>query len=129
MECVGQRRGRRQNAAVIDAAGLTDLLPPSGAPRPGGGASVALRESDAFTSATVFAEVTYRSAERARLVIKRPSEAAWSRAAAVVEAGFYRYVATLPDHPPVVPVCLAATDECLVLADLSATHVAPVTRA
>jgi hypothetical protein len=75
--------------------------------------------------------VTYRNADpdvASRLVIKRPSEAPWSRAAAVVEAGFYRDVATLPDNPPVVPACIAATDECLVLADLSPTHAAPVTR-
>jgi Phosphotransferase enzyme family len=117
---------------VIDAAGLAEILRASGALTHGEVASVALRESDAFNSATVFAEVTYRGADPrlpTRLVIKCPSEAAWSRAAAVIEAGFYRYVATLPDHPPVVPACLAATDDCLVLADLSPTHVAPVSRA
>jgi aminoglycoside phosphotransferase (APT) family kinase protein len=122
----------RHNAAVIDAADLTELLRGSGALPAGEVASVAVRDSGAFNSATVFAEAVYRDADPAlptRLVIKRPSEAPWSRAAAAVEAGFYRYLATLPDHPPVVPDCLAATDECLVLADLSPTHVAPVTRA
>jgi phosphotransferase family enzyme len=117
---------------VVDAAELTELLRAGGALGDGEVASVVLRGSDAFNSATVFARVTYRNADPAlptRLVIKRPSEASWSRAAAVAEAGFYRFVATLPDHPPVVPPCLAATDDCLVLADLSATHVAPVTRA
>ena len=94
--------------------------------------SVEVRASDAFNSATVFAQVTYQDAGSGlptRLVVKRPSEADWSRAAAVAEAGFYRYVGTLPDHPPVLPRCLAAADEYLVLADLSPTHSAPVTRA
>jgi hypothetical protein len=111
---------------VLDAAWLTSLL------RGPVVATVEFQASDAFNSSTVFAQVTYREADPARptrLVIKRPSDAAWSRAAAVVEAGFYRHVATLPDHPPVVPVCLVATDDCLVLADLSATHTAPVSRA
>jgi hypothetical protein len=116
---------------VIDAAGLTGLLRDSGALGDGEVTSVAVRASDAFNSATVFARVTYRGADPAlptRLVIKRPSPAQWSRAAAVVEAGFYRHLATLGGHPAVVPPCLAATDDCLVLSDLSATHAAPVTR-
>lgn len=120
-----------ENAGVLDAAGLTGLLRDSGALRAGEVTSVAVRTSDAFNSATVFARVTYRGADPplpTRLVIKRPSAAGWSRAAAVVEAGFYRHLATLGGHPAVVPTCLAATDDCLVLADLSATHVAPVTR-
>src|SRR5262245_49512359 len=116
---------------VIDAARLTGLLRDSGVLGDGYVSSVAVRSSDAFNSATVFARVTYRGADPAlptRLVIKRPSPAEWSRKAAVVEANFYRHLATLSGHPPVVPRCLAATDDCLVLADLSATHAAPVTR-
>jgi hypothetical protein len=117
---------------VIDASRLTELLRDSGALD--GGSSVAtvdVRASDAFNSATVFARVTYRGAHASlptRLVIKRPSSAEWSQAAAVVEANFYRHLATLAAHPLVVPACLAATDDCLVLADLSSTHSAPVTR-
>jgi hypothetical protein len=90
----------------IGPAGLTALLRDSGALGDGEVTSVAVRASDAFNSATVFARVTYRGADPAlptRLVIKRPS-------------------------PAVVPTCLAATDDCLVLSDLSATHAAPVTR-
>src|SRR5262249_22695089 len=125
-------RIRAQNAGVIDPAWLTSLLRDSGALPEGSVESVAARESDAFNSATVFARVTYRGADPSlptRLVIKRPSPAQWSRDAAVVEANFYRHLATFASHPPVVPACLAATDDCLVLADLSATHTAPVTRA
>jgi len=119
---------------VIDASWLTGLLRDSGALDGGSSvASVRVRATDAFNSATVFARVTYRGpalpALPTRLVIKRPSSAEWSRAAAVVEANFYRHLATVPSHPLVVPACLAATDDCLVLADLSATHAAPVTRA
>jgi hypothetical protein len=117
---------------VIDAGWLTSLLRDSGALSEGSLVeSIAVRESDAFNSATVFARVTYRGADPAlptRLVIKRPSSAQWSRDAAVVEAQFYRHLFTVPSHPPVVPACLAATDDCLVLADLSPTHTAPVTR-
>jgi hypothetical protein len=117
---------------VIDASWLTSVLRDSGALGGGSVASVAVRETDAFNSATVFARVTYRGADPSlptRLVIKRPSSAQWSRDAAVVEANFYRHLSPLSSHPPVVPACLAATDDCLVLADLSATHTAPVTRA
>jgi aminoglycoside phosphotransferase (APT) family kinase protein len=116
---------------VIDASWLTSVLRDSGALGDGTVVSVAVRESDAFNSATVFARVTYRGVDPplpARLVVKRPSSAEWSRAAAVVEANFYRRLTALSSHPPVVPACLAATDDCLVLEDLSATHIAPVTR-
>jgi aminoglycoside phosphotransferase (APT) family kinase protein len=114
----------------MDAAWLTQVLRESGALDAGEVTSVEVSGTDAFNSATVFARVTYRGADLpTRLVVKQPSDAKWSRAAAIEEARFYRYVATLPDHPPVVPTCLAASDDCLVLVDLSPTHVAPVTRA
>jgi Ecdysteroid kinase-like family len=116
----------------VDAAWLTGVLRRAGALSRGEVTSVALRASDAFNSSTVFVAATYQNADPGlptRLVVKRPSAAPWSRAAAAEEARFYRHIATLPDHPPVVPPCLAADDTYLVLADLSVTHVEPVSRA
>ncbi len=117
---------------MIDAAWLTEALRDSGTLRAGRVTAVDVRSTDAFNSSTVFVTATYAGVEPApprHLVVKRPSDNAWSRDAAIAEAAFYRYVETQPDHPPVFPVCLAAADDLLVLVDLSATHVEPVNRA
>ncbi|MBM7784578.1 phosphotransferase family protein [Tenggerimyces flavus] len=63
--------------------------------------------------------------------LKQPTSELWSIEAARGEAGFYRLVASLPDHPPVVPRAIEIGDGAepfLVLEDLSATHRAPLSR-
>jgi aminoglycoside phosphotransferase (APT) family kinase protein len=117
----------------IDRAWLTAALRRCGVLTEGEVTRLSVRRSDAFNSTTVFLRATYEGAETpARLVLKRPSAAGWSRAAAAVEVRFYRQLAEWPDHPPITPPCLGTgepdDDPYVLLEDLSRTHVAPVTR-
>jgi thiamine kinase-like enzyme len=69
-----------------------------------------------------------------RLVLKQNIHEAWGKEAGMEEVKFYQLVASLPDHPPVIVPCYAATyDEqtggsFLLLHDLSETHRPPITR-
>ena len=89
-------------------------------------------DTGAFNSQTVRLRVTLAgSTPPLALVLKQPTSAQWSIEAAAEEAGFYRNVARLADHPPVVPRCLAVGSEdapFVLLEDLSATHRPPLTR-
>jgi hypothetical protein len=100
---------------VVDTAWLSGILRANGVLVDGEVVGVAVRTSASFNSTTVFVQVGYRGAGASglptRLVVKRPAGNEWSRAAARAEARFYRYAATLPDHPPVIPACLAAGDD------------------
>ncbi|MGZ0153571.1 phosphotransferase family protein [Kribbella sp. WER1] len=106
---------------LLDRAGVRDVR------------TVAVRDTGAFNSSTARLRVSFRSSPDAQFVAKRPADNDWSRAAAVDEARFYTLVATLPDHPPVVPHCIAAAADgdapYVLLEDLSTTHREPVTRA
>ncbi len=68
------------------------------------------------------------------LVLKRNIQAAWGVEAGAEEVKFYNCVASLQDHPHIIPPCYgAAYDEesgnsYLLLQDLSATYQLPVTR-
>ncbi len=92
----------------------------------------------AFNSQTSFLRLSYSaeaplSAPR-RLVLKRNISSDWAVEAGTDEVRFYRLVAQLGDHPPLIPPCYAAAyDESrgssyLLLQDLSETHAPPVTR-
>jgi hypothetical protein len=69
-----------------------------------------------------------------RFVLKQNTSEAWSQEAGRLEVKFYRLVATLPGHPPVIIPCYgAAYDEktgnsYVLLQDLTETHRPPVTR-
>jgi hypothetical protein len=69
-----------------------------------------------------------------RFVLKQNTSEAWSHGAGQLEVKFYRLVAALPDHPPVIIPCYgAAYDEqtgnsYVLLRDLTETHRPPITR-
>lgn len=120
---------------TINKIWLTAALRRSGVLTQGEVTRVTVRPSGAFNSSTLFVRATYRGALAAtptRLVLKRPTAAAWSRAAAAEEVRFYRLLAQRPDHPPITPPCLGTGepdgDPYVLLEDLSRTHVVPVTR-
>ncbi|MCI0393531.1 MAG: aminoglycoside phosphotransferase family protein [Chloroflexi bacterium] len=99
------------------------------------GEVTALRQhpNDAFNSAITHLEVSYSAGAPAaapcRLLLKINHDHAGRR-----EAHFYQLAATLPRPLPAVVPCYAAAYDpasglsCCLLADLSATHAAPVTR-
>ncbi|WP_427892854.1 phosphotransferase family protein [Kribbella sp. GL6] len=116
----------------MDEDSAYEVLRRSGVLEGRGVRSVEVRDTGAFNSDTARVRVSFRSAPDAQFVVKTPAGNAWSRAAAIDEARFYTLVATLPDHPAVVPRCLAAAGDdapYVVLEDLSATHQHPITRA
>jgi aminoglycoside phosphotransferase (APT) family kinase protein len=118
----------------IDKGWLTAALRRSGVLTDGEVTQLRVRRSDAFNSTTVFLRATHPGAETPlRLVLKRPSAAQWSRAAAADEVRFYRLLAQRADHPAIAPRCLGTGepdgDPYVLLEDLSPTHVAPVSRA
>src|SRR5947209_6993070 len=69
-----------------------------------------------------------------RLVLKRNVQEDWGVEAGADEVKFYSLVMSLQDHPPVIAPCYAAAydkesgNSYLLLQDLSATHMPPVTR-
>jgi Phosphotransferase enzyme family len=89
-------------------------------------------DTGAFNSQTVRVRVTCTdSADPLAYVLKRPTSAEWSVRAAAEEARFYRTVAALADHPPVVPQCVAVGDDVspyVLVADLTESHRPPLTR-
>lgn len=117
---------------------LTIILHDAGILSSGSVSSVEVIPSGAFNSRTSFLRLRYTSDvpinTPTRLVMKRNTPAAWSIAAGADEVRFYRLIAQLPDHPRVIPPCLAAEyypstgDSFLLLHDLSETHKPPITR-
>lgn len=69
-----------------------------------------------------------------RFVLKQNTPEEWSQEAGRLEVEFYRLIATLPDHPPVIIPCYGAAydgqtgNSYVLLKDLTETHCPPVTR-
>jgi Ecdysteroid kinase-like family len=122
----------RREGAVVDEDWLAGVLDRAGVLGRRDVGRIEILDTDAFNSQTIRVRVTFTdSADPLAFVLKRPTSAEWSIGAAAEEARFYRVVATLGDHPSVVPRCLAIGDEespYVLLEDLSATHRAPLTR-
>lgn len=117
---------------------LTNLLQQAGWLNQGTVTAVEERKSDAFNSQLAFLHLAY-SADAAptlptRFVLKRNLATEWAVEAGAEEVKFYRLIAALPDHPPLVPPCYAAAYEeasgnsYLLLQDLSESHAPPETR-
>jgi hypothetical protein len=122
----------------ITAQWLTDTLQEAGALSRGEVVAVASRANAAFNSAAAHLDLTYSpdapgSAPR-RLFLKRNVDTVWGRAAGKSEVAFYRLAAPHLDQLPMLVPCYAAAHDlvtgnsCLLLLDVSETHVAPVTR-
>ncbi|CAN5565792.1 phosphotransferase [soil metagenome] len=122
---------------------LTDVLQQAGVLQHGAVTKIEQQTSDAFNSQLAFLHLDYSADARStdvgstlptRMVLKRNVASDWGVEAGVEEVKFYKLVATLSDHPPVMPHCYAAGfDEAsgnsyLLLQDLSASHAPPVTR-
>lgn len=126
------------NNATLTPAWLTTILQQAGALSQGEVIAVEERQSDAFNSQLAFLRLTYSADAPPDLptsvVLKRNIDADWAVEAGAEEVKFYKMVAALPGHPPVLPPCYAAEyDEAsgnsyLLLADLSASHAPPETR-
>lgn len=118
---------------LTEALREADVLPT------GAVVAVATRANDAFNSAAVHLALTYSAdapADAPRvLFLKRNLASDWAVEAARDETRFYQAVARLDPRPAmVVPCYLAAYDErrgvsSLLLADVTATHTSPLTRA
>ncbi|GCE21470.1 oxidoreductase family protein [Dictyobacter kobayashii] len=123
----------------ITPAWLTQALRQSGTLPHGEVVAVELQTTDAFNSQTSHLTLHYSAdaPEQAptRLVLKRNTREAWCIRAQAKEVRFYQTVATLPEHPKIIPPCYAASYDAqsgnsyLLLQDLSETHRQPVTRA
>lgn len=96
------------------------------------------QKSGAFNSQLTFLRLHY-SADASRnpperVILKRNISTDWGIEAGAEEVKFYKLVASLPDHPPILPPCYAAEydetsgDSYLLLQDLSETHAPPETR-
>ncbi len=125
-------------AGAPTATWLTAVLRQAGHLASGTVERVTARASGAFNSRTSFLQVAYSEAESTlptSFVLKQNGTDAWSQAAGAVEVRFYQTVAALADHPRLTVPCYAAAHDAssgesyLLLADLSATHAPPVTRA
>lgn len=97
-----------------------------------------IENTGAFNSRTSRLRVVYSQDAPAlprRLVLKCNTAEAWSMEAGRLEVDFYRLVDGLNGHPEILPPCLAcgyderSGDSYLLLEDLSATHLPPITRA
>jgi hypothetical protein len=100
--------------------------------------SVDITDTGAFNSQTGHLLVCY-SADAVpqlptHLILKLNVQTAWGREAGRDEVRFYQNLATFPDHPSVIPPCLATAydeaseDSYLIMQDLSLTHRHPITR-
>ncbi|WP_151082075.1 oxidoreductase family protein [Nocardioides cynanchi] len=97
--------------------------------------SVEVTTTDAFNSRTARLRVRYREPDVAlptHLVLKRNTQASWAVTAGQDEAAFYA-LARQVEPPGIVPSLASGVDErtedsFVLLEDLSATHVPPVTR-
>lgn len=117
---------------------LTHILHQAGWLNQGTVTAVEERKSAAFNSQLSFLRLSYSAdappAVPTRAVLKRNIGADWAKAAGAEEVKFYKLLATLPDHPPLVPACYAAIydetsgNSSLLLADLSESHAPPETR-
>jgi hypothetical protein len=118
---------------------LTEALRAAGSLPSGAVSAVSTRDNDAFNSAATHLTLSYTAdtppdAPRS-LFLKRNLAEEWAVEAARDEARFYQAVARLDPRPAmVVPCYLATCDErrgasSLLLADVSATHTPPLTRA
>jgi thiamine kinase-like enzyme len=117
---------------------LTAVLRQSGVLRQGAVIAIERETTGTFNSRTSRLTVRYTDdappGMPARLILKRNAPAAWAVEAGAKEVAFYDLVASLPDHPPIIPPRYAAAydassgDSYLLLHDLSATHLPPLTR-
>lgn len=117
---------------------LTEALRDADALPTGAVIAVETRANDAFNSTSAHLTLTYSADAPAdaprQLFLKRNLAQEWAIEAARDEARFYQAAARLdPRLPMIVPCYLAAYEEArgvssLLLADVSATHAAPVTR-
>ncbi len=117
---------------------LTTVLRQAGVLMQGAVQAVEQEMTGAFNSATSRLLLQY-SADAApgaptHLILKRNIAAEWGIEAGAEEVKFYSLVASLPEHPPIIVPCYAASyDEIsgnsyLLLKDVSATHRPPLTR-
>lgn len=117
---------------------LTAVLRQSGVLKEGEVVVVERETTGAFNSHTNRLRLRYSSeiapTVPTRFVLKQNTVEAWSQEAGQLEVKFYRLIATLPDHPPVIIPCYgAAYDEqthnsYILLQDLTETHRPPITR-
>lgn len=123
--------------AEISPRWLSGVLRGAGLLAGGEVSEVAATDSGAFNSRTSFLRLTYRGAAPGapgRMVLKRSAPAAWAIEAGRAEVAFYRHVAGMADPPPGIAPCYASGIDAdsghsyLLLADLSASHRAPITR-
>jgi Ecdysteroid kinase-like family len=123
---------------LITPEWLTEALRATGALPRGAVRTVEANENDAFNSTASHLTLTYTADAPAdaprQLFLKRNLAQEWAIEAARDEARFYQAAARLDPRPRmIVPCYLAAYEEArgassLLLADVSATHTAPVTR-
>lgn len=119
-------------------AWLTAILRNAGMLPQGEVTAVDAQKSGAFNSQTTFLRLHYSTDASPnppeRVVLKRNISADWGIEAGAEEVKFYKLVASLPDHPPLLPPCYAAAydeasgDSYLLLQDLSESHAPPETR-
>lgn len=125
--------------ADVTAARLTAMLRANGALSSGTVSTVTRGENDAFNSAIAHLALTYSpdappTAPR-HLVVKCNLKEPWAIRGGVRETAFYRAAMPFADQLPMLARCYdAASDPVsgnshVLLDDLSATHVPPVTRA
>ncbi len=117
---------------------LTAVLHQAEVIGPGEVMSVEVQTTGAFNSRTCHLTLVYSSDTLpdapVRLVLKRNVEEAWGIESGKDEVTFYTSITSLPTYPPaIVPCYVAEYDEVsgnsyLLLQDLSATHMPPVTR-
>ncbi len=122
-------------ASIQDATRewLSNILSSSGVSEGATVSSVAYRSNDAFNSSVAHLELHYAVNTSARaphqLLLKLNSNHDGQ-----AEVELYNLVATMSDHPPVLPRCYAASycrdtgRSYLLLEDLSETHAPPVSR-
>src|ERR1017187_8471620 len=120
------------NNQPITPEWLTDILHTHGALPQGKVTTIVQRGNGAFNSAVVHLSVTYSEDAPAtaprRLSLKRNIEADWGKKAGAHEVAFYKLVAPLAEHLPMIIHCYAAEyDEAngtsyILLEDVSETH-------
>jgi hypothetical protein len=117
---------------------LTAVLRQAHVLREGVVLSIEQQSASAFNSRLQYLLVHYSAAASpgvpTRLVLKQNIDTDWAVEAGAEEVKFYNTIASLGDHPLVIPPCYAAVyDETsgasyLLLHDLSETHAHPITR-